>query len=422
MKAVILAAGRGERLGLGLPKPLVRLLGRALIDHVMASLKEAGIEDIVVVYSDPRVKAHLEGRAKLVYNDDVERGSGYSLLRGSEAAQGSPFVLVMSDHIFDSAMVSRLIDSEPAATTLCVDRNLEGRNVEEATKVLVENNYEVTRIGKGLKEYNALDTGIFYCTREVVEAAKSFTGRFSVTDVMKKLVSKRRLKALDVTGYFWLDVDTQEELRRAEDELLRRLIKSTDGLISRHINRKFSLRISRILVNTPVTPNMLSVFSFLLGALSGALFALGYSIIAGIVAQLSSIIDGCDGEVARLKGMTSPFGTFLDATLDRYADMLIILGIIASDPERLWLVGGLAMLGSYSISYTTSKAELSGIVFTGTQYVLMNRDMRLFLIFLAGVVNQLFAVLLLLAVLCNLVALQRFLQFPKLLTARGAKA
>jgi CDP-L-myo-inositol myo-inositolphosphotransferase len=421
MKAVVLAAGKGERLGSSLPKPLVKILGRTLIDRVIDSLEKAGIKDIIVVYSDPRVKAYLEGRVELVYNDNVEREGGYSLLKGTEAAGHEPFVLVMSDHIFDSTIVSKLLEAKPATTTLCVDRSFEGRDLEEATKVLVGEDGKILDIGKEIAEYNALDTGIFYCTQDVLEAARSFTGKFTVTDVMKKLVAQRKLHAFDVTGHFWWDVDTQKELKRAEDALLRSLIKPVDGIISRHINRKISLRISRMLVTTPVTPNAISIFSFLLGALSGALFAFGHAALAGIMAQVSSIIDGCDGEIARLKGIASPYGAFLDATLDRYADMLILLGIIASQPEKYWLVGGLAMLGSYSISYTGSRAEIYGITFVNLTENLMKRDMRLFLIFLAGVANQLFAVLLLLAVLCNLVVLNRFIQFPKLLAARGVK-
>ncbi|WP_457556063.1 NTP transferase domain-containing protein [Candidatus Pyrohabitans sp.] len=419
MKAVVLAAGKGERLGTSLPKPLVRLLGRALVDRAIDALRKAGIKEIIVVYSDPRVREHLNGRVRLVHNEDVEREGGYSLLKGAEAAGGEPFVLVMADHIFDHVMVAKLLESKPETTTLCVDYSLKGRDLEEATKVQVDGEGWITNLGKELSSYNALDTGVFYCTPEVLQAARRFEGRFTVTDVMKHLAGRRRLRAFDATGYMWWDVDTREELRRAEEMLLRSLIKPVDGFVSRYINRRISLRISRRLVDTPVTPNAISIFSFLLGALAGGLFAYGYAALGGIMAQVSSIIDGCDGEIARLRGVASPYGAFLDSTLDRYADMLILLGIIATNPEELWLVGGLAMLGSYSISYTGSRAELFGLTFLNLTENLMKRDVRLFLIFLAGVANQLFGVLLLLAVLCNLVVLNRFIQFPKLV--EGAK-
>ncbi len=408
MKAVILAAGKGERLGASLPKPLIKLLGRALIDHVIDNLKRTGIKDIVVVYRDPKVKAYLEGRVKLVLNDKVELGGGYSLLKGAEVVEGEPFILVMADHIFDFKILKKLLESKPDITTLCVDRKFEGHNVEEATRVLLGQEEYILDLGKELKNYNALDTGVFYCTQEVLEAARSFKGKFSVTDVMRTLAREKKLKALDVSGLFWRDIDTKQELRRVEKELLYRLIKPSDGIVSRHFNRKISLRISRFLVNTPVTPNVISFFSFLLGIISAFLFAHGHNFTAGITAQISSIIDGCDGEIARLKKMSSSFGAFFDSLLDRYADAAIITGIIASDPSKLWLPGIFALLGSYSISYTSSKAENTGFQYKGLTQ-LMKRDMRLVIIFLGGIAGLLWETLMLLAFFTNLVVFLRLL-------------
>lgn len=413
MKAVILAAGRGKRLKCSRPKPLTLLLSRTLIDRVIDNLKKAGIDEIIVVYSDDRVKAELEGKAELVFNEDIDRGGGYSLLKGASAVGDEDFLLLMSDHIFDSESLVKLLSSKPNITTLCIDRNLKGHDSEDATRVLVDREGNVTSIGKELKEYNAIDTGIFYCTPDVTNITRDFAGKFSVTDVMGKLALKKKLKTFDITGDFWCDVDTREKLKEAEDILLNSLIKPTDGIISKHINRKISIKISKFLVNTHLTPNMISFISFLFGLFSAALFAMGQSIIAGIVAQISSILDGCDGEIARLKGLVSPSGAIFDAILDRYADMLIILGIIASNPQSLWLVGGLAMLGSYSISYTSSKAELRGITFTRLYEVLMNRDTRLFLIFLGGITGFLYAILVILALFTNLVAFLRIFYFSK---------
>ncbi|GCC10472.1 bifunctional IPC transferase and DIPP synthase [archaeon] len=413
MKAVILAAGRGKRLKSSHSKPLTLLLARTLIDRVIDNLKKAGIYEIIVVYSDTKVEAHLEGKAKLVFNEDIGRESGYSLLKGVKVVGDEDFLLLMSDHIFDSESLVKLLSSKPHITTLCIDRNLKCHDSEDATKLLVDREGNVTNIGKELKEYNAIDTGIFYCTPDVINITSDFAEIFSVTDVMRELALKEKLKTFDITGNFWCDVDTREKLKEAEDMLLNSLIKPTDGIISKHINRKISIKISKFLVNSHLTPNMISFISFLFGLLSAALFAMGQNIIAGIAVQISSILDGCDGEIARLKGLISPLGYIFDAILDRYADMLIFLGIIASNPQSLWLVGGLAMLGSYSISYTGSKAEFKGITFTRLPEVLMNRDMRLFLIFLGGITGFLYATLVILALFTNLITFIRIFYLSK---------
>lgn len=76
-----------------------------------------------------------------------------------------------------------------------------------------------------------------------------------------------------------------------------------------------------------MTPNQMSWAAFGIAILSFVSFVFGQNIVAGLLAQLSSIVDGVDGSLARLKDMTSEFGGFLDSVLDRYADILIILGL-----------------------------------------------------------------------------------------------
>ncbi|NOZ82476.1 MAG: NTP transferase domain-containing protein [Euryarchaeota archaeon] len=408
MKAVVLAAGRGERLRSSTPKPLVKLFGVALIDRVIENLRSAGVSEIVVVCSHPEVERHVSGRARVVRNTEVERGGGYSLLLGARAVEGEGFILVMSDHVFDREILLKLVESEPECTTLCIDTVLEGKDIDEATRVLVDSDV-VVDMGKGIERFNALDTGVFYCTQEVLEAASGFSGRFSVTDVMLKLASEGRLRALDVSGCYWRDIDTQEELRQAEREMLGMLVKPSDGYVSRHLNRRLSVPISRALVNTPVSPNAISVFSFVLCIASGIGFALAKPALGGVLAQAASVIDGCDGEVARLRGRASRFGGYFDSLLDRYADIAVIAGMIASAPLQNWLVGVLAIAGCYSISYTSAKHELYRIP-VGAAGRLMQRDMRLFIIFLGGLLGAVQQTLLVIAVLANAVALLRLYQ------------
>ncbi len=90
-----------------------------------------------------------------------------------------------------------------------------------------------------------------------------------------------------------------------------------DGYISKHINRKMSEPMARLLAKTRITPNQTTWAAFGIALLSFVSFVLGHNIIAGILVQLSSIVDGIDGSLARLKGMTSEFGGFLDSMLDR---------------------------------------------------------------------------------------------------------
>ncbi len=189
-----------------------------------------------------------------------------------------------------------------------------------------------------------------------------------------------------------------------------------DGLISRYLNRPVSRPISRWLTRTPVTPNQVSVVSFAAALGSVGLFVSGNNILAGLVIQASSIIDGVDGDLARLKNMATNFGGFFDAVLDRYADVAIFAGLAywsftfegRASAGLIGAAGLMAAVGSFMISYTRARAEASlGGTFQGLAGSLASRDMRLLLVMIGAVTEQALATLILLAVLTNTVVVWR---------------
>jgi len=188
-----------------------------------------------------------------------------------------------------------------------------------------------------------------------------------------------------------------------------------DGYISKHINRKMSEPMARLLAKTQVTPNQMTWAAFGIALLSFVSFVLGYNIIAGLLAQLSSIVDGIDGSLARLKGMTSEFGGFLDSVLDRYADILIVLGLTLWSLSHetysgIWLAGLLAITGIICISYTRARISPNHRhLFDKGFKSLASRDIRLFLIMLGAVIGQAYFCLIVLAVLTNVVVFYRLI-------------
>jgi CDP-L-myo-inositol myo-inositolphosphotransferase len=188
-----------------------------------------------------------------------------------------------------------------------------------------------------------------------------------------------------------------------------------DGYISKHINRKMSEPMARLLAKTKVTPNQMTWAAFGIALLSFVSFVLGNNIIAGLLVQLSSIVDGIDGSLARLKGMTSEFGGFLDSVLDRYADILIVLGLtlwsLAHETySGIWLAGMLAITGITCISYTRARINPDHRhLFDKGFKSLASRDIRLFLIMLGAVIGQAYFCLVAIAVLTNLVVFYRLI-------------
>jgi len=188
-----------------------------------------------------------------------------------------------------------------------------------------------------------------------------------------------------------------------------------DGYISKHINRKMSEPMAYLLAKTKVTPNQMTWTAFGIALLSFVSFVLGHNIIAGLLVQLSSIVDGIDGSLARLKSMTSEFGDFLDSVLDRYADILIVLGLTLWSLSHetysdTWLVGLLAITGVICISYTRARISPNHQhLFDKGLKSLASRDIRLFLIMLGAVIGQAYFCLIGIAVLTNVVVFYRLI-------------
>ena len=186
--------------------------------------------------------------------------------------------------------------------------------------------------------------------------------------------------------------------------------KPTDGYISRYINRKISMRITMFIVkhNIPLTPNMVSLISFLMALTSALLFLSGNLILAGVLAQLSSIIDGVDGELARILGLSSPLGAFIDSMFDRIADIAIIsaMTIYAYSTQgsslRLLVTSLAALSGALLVSYMHSKSvEQLGKhpALIGRIRNFASRDMRLFIVFIGSIIGRVYETLLVLAVI-----------------------
>ena len=110
-------------------------------------------------------------------------------------------------------------------------------------------------------------------------------------------------------------LDSSEDIQKAENWLLKRLVKSSESFMSRHVERPISLAISRRLVWTSLTPNAMTIISLAIGLMSAPFFLSsqpGIQVIGGILFLAHSILDGCDGELARLKFKESRWGGLLD--------------------------------------------------------------------------------------------------------------
>jgi len=135
-------------------------------------------------------------------------------------------------------------------------------------------------------------------------------------------------KPIELSSRYWINLSTdRESINKAEDLLFLEIRQSERGWKSRNINRRISIQISRLLVKTSLTPNQLSAFVGIIGVMSGVFFAFGHIVVGGILMELSSILDGCDGEVAKMKLKESKLGQWIDTIFDQLAYVSFLIGV-----------------------------------------------------------------------------------------------
>lgn len=415
-RLVVLAAGLGSRLGHGRGiKPLARLGGITLLERAIVAGHDAGFEEVIVVagYGGDQVRKHALDvsrrrglRVTVVHNDRFPEGNGLSVLAARTAVGDEPFAVVMADHVF-AAGVLRTLRAEPPrhdGVLVGADPGLGRRtavDADDATKLCLDGAY-VTAIGKDLTSYDAFDVGAFVCGPGVFEAIEKAAakGAGSWTAAIGELVETRlaRVVVLDSDAW-WFDVDTPADRRRGDRFLLRGTGKALDGAVAARINRFVSQRIvTPVLLKAFrfVTPNQVTLVAFGVAVAAAVAFAFEAPLAAAILVCAASILDGSDGEVARLTLRSSRFGGFLDAALDRAADGLLFTGAaiflaVAGPMADLFgdarvpvalLVAGIALVGHLMVSYTTAKAAVDlghryrGALVAGGK----GRDLRLFIV------------------------------------------
>jgi choline kinase len=173
--------------------------------------------------------AELSGRSglpiEIVRNEDWARPNGVSVLAAS-ARLGSEFILLMSDHLFDPAILRDMIaaDRRGAALTLAADHGVDNPllDLDDATKIDLGEEGRIRRIGKTLAHYDAIDTGIFIATPELLEALRASLaagGTGSLSEGVQALADSGRAFTRDIGGRWWLDVDDEAAFAKAEAAL-----------------------------------------------------------------------------------------------------------------------------------------------------------------------------------------------------------
>lgn len=166
--------------------------------------------------------------------------------------------------------------------------------------------------------------------------------------------------------------------------------------------------VGRILVRLRLRPNHLTVCGLGASLLTAAAFASGRPRIAGVLLAMSGLFDYFDGTVARASGHVTPFGAFLDSVIDRYSDLVVLLGVVLffahASQWRAVAITMVALVGSVMVSYTKARAESIGVA---CNVGLMERPERIICLIAGAMFDMLEPAMWILALLTNATAVHR---------------
>jgi len=224
---VILAAGKGSRMKdytYTIPKCLVPINGKPIIDYILQNLLELGIKRVIFVvgYKKDKLISYIKENygdkfeLEFVINDNIDRENGYSLYCARDCVKTDKFLLLMSDHIVDGEIYNGIRDvAWKGDIILATSEYLYYNDMDDVTRVLLDDD-RILHIGKKISEYNAYDTGVFVMSKKVFDVASDLEKqkyKFGVSDIVNECIKRKMaVFAYDISNYFWADIDTPQDI------------------------------------------------------------------------------------------------------------------------------------------------------------------------------------------------------------------
>jgi CDP-L-myo-inositol myo-inositolphosphotransferase len=394
------------------------LFGLQPVERTALALLRSGVRELIVT-GEPEAAAGVERllaagccRDATLRLVPVERLGAW--LDGDEA-----LLLARSDYWFDRRLIARFAEETAgaAATVVAVDFRRDALLAQPgAPRVMGWHGSRglgpgegVSRAGHGLRAPDGVWVGLARVTASFARALEDAPPEARSLENALSLVARREPVATHSVAELWQALRSDPAVQPDDVALARRKVLAaavgvSDGPIARHLNRPLSQRITERLLSRNVSPWQISLASFAATLAAGLSFAMGHATTGGLVAQFASVLDGVDGEVARIRYQDSPFGGVYDALLDRIGDAALIGGMTL----YAWLMGaghsavalGFAAVAGSSLSMLVK--EKYGTQFSRRwaeerdgrwRWLLLGRDGRLFLSLVAGLTGYVEAVL-----------------------------
>lgn len=226
-EAVILAGGVSSRLinytG-GRPKWSLKLRDKPMIYYPIFALKRIGVKRFIIVVAKKwvgvmrKLLRRINIDYELVANNHVERENGFSFLLSEKYITSNYFYLSMSDHIYTVKLLLVLRNRKYSRSDLviCGDKEPLFINLAEATKILSDRRENIIAIGKNIRPFTHIDTGVFLINKRIFNIANELSfhqDKFTMSDIVNRAIKYRyHVRVATIYRSYWTEIDTISDL------------------------------------------------------------------------------------------------------------------------------------------------------------------------------------------------------------------
>ncbi len=302
-------------------KRLVITAQRAGIEHftIITDDSDSPLKDLLA--NDKRIESSIDW---ITVNEDID-------------FEQVPYLVIQSNLLTTPDTLSNFMDYEYSEEEIAILADSSGDLWINTSGDRVQ---EITPNGGRV-------VGAYIASGELLK--QYFSDSNSLKDMISSAVKDGRTTFRKFSGKYWMRLSEDENTAKdAEDLMFNYVGKTATGWISRNINSKFSLPTSRQLVKTPLTPNMISIGINIIGSLCGVFYAMGHPVIGALFMHIATILDRCDGEVARVKLMETKEGEWVDTIADQFTVLSFLIGaplgyyLVSHNPIAL-IMGGITL-------------------------------------------------------------------------------
>ncbi len=305
-----------------------RVAGLSLLERGIRTMARAGIEQILVIV--PAGGSPTLSQITRNLEISIEFVTWGTTPPPSFVPQGG-FLLLLGDYVHHYSSLQALLERDPDGRDLVVHAAPSPREDRPL--------YEVSASSTSVDfaELERADgracSGAFLCTSGLFTPAELTSAETDLWTFLQARAAGRQIAVQEAPLPLWRRVGDRRSARAAKNMLFSQVTKSTSGFVSRYINARISIPTSKFLVETGITPHMVTVLLVLTTGLSAAYLVTQATdafklALAGILWQFAAIFDRCDGEIARIKLCESKFGEWFDTVTDNIAYICAYIGVI----------------------------------------------------------------------------------------------